>query len=203
MNSLYFLIEGGKALDLVKEHIAEKKAVRTAVREMAAELGIEQGVTCRLGGNLLGAIFHGTCHPDFTKPNRKGHSFPKKNTEWEKRFAAAPRHNPVTEVIADAMNIPCTLEYTSGTSHGWRHIGYPLSECGFLYLSENGPYAMWIPDVQAEVSAMEADGYAVAEPAKSFVPAFDGCRRIEKEEWEFLVAQHKLEQKRAAMEQTA
>lgn len=203
MSNLYFLIESGKALDLVKAQIAEKKAVRSAVRKLASELGIEEGVTSILHGNLIGVVFRGEKHPDFTKPNRKGHSYPKKHSEWAKRFADAPRHKADTEVISEGLCIPCSLEFTKGSAHGWQGIGSALQECGFLYLSEDGPYAMWIPDVQAEVSALEADGYAVAEPAKSFEPEFDGCRRIEREEWEIMVAQHRLEKKRVAQEKAA
>ena len=203
MSNLIFMIEGGKALELVKSHIAERITTRAAIRKMATELGITDAVTDILTGNLQGVIFPGERHPDFKAPNRKGVSYPKKNSEWGKRFNAAPRYQPPASVIHDAMGVPCSLEYTEGQSHGWTSIGSPLQECGFLYISENGPYAMWIPDVPAEVAAMEADGKTVAEPAKSFVPEFDGCRRIEKEEWEILAAQHKLEQKRAKQEPTA
>ncbi|MGC5808004.1 hypothetical protein [Ralstonia pseudosolanacearum] len=53
------------------------------------------------------------------------------------------------------------------------------------------------PDVPGAVARDEAKGYAVAEPAKSFKLEFEGCRRIEQEEWDILVAQHKLEEKTA------
>lgn len=61
-SNILFMIEGGKALELVKAHIANKKTVRTAVPEMATELGIEVGVTSRLNGNLIGVVFPGDRH---------------------------------------------------------------------------------------------------------------------------------------------
>ncbi|WP_150622366.1 hypothetical protein [Pandoraea horticolens] len=51
-----------------------------------------------------------------------------------------------------------------------------------------------IPEVVADI---EARGYTVEEPTKSFALSFEGCRRLEDEAWEILVAQHKLAEKRA------
>lgn len=200
MSPLIFMIEGGKALELVKAHIAERKTVRAAVQAIAKELGIQDGVTSSLEGHLLGVRFPGERHPDFKAPDRKGVCYPKKNSEWEKRFAAAPRYQHPPTVISRAFGVPLSLHYKDGTGEGWTLIGNGFNECGFLYLSEHGPYAMWIPNVPEEVKHMEAEGKTVEEPAKSFVPEFEGCRRIEKEEWDILVAQHKLAEKKKAVE---
>lgn len=200
--NLIFMIEGGKALELVKQHIADRKQVREANLAMCEELGVENIVTDRFTGNLKAVVFPGDRHPDFKVPDRNGACYPKKNTEWAKRLADAPRYRMPTEIIHDELGVPCSLSYTGKDGgRGWSCIGSMMQECGFLYLSENGPYAMWIPNVPAEVALMEEDGKnMVDEPARSFVPEFEGCRRIEKEEWELLVAQHKLQQKRKQAE---
>ncbi|WP_081556944.1 hypothetical protein [Chromobacterium haemolyticum] len=200
MNDLYFMIEGGAVLELIKAHIAKRKLVQAAVQEMAKELGVEGGVTNRLEGNLLGVIFPGDRHPDFKAPDRNGVCYPKKNSEWAKRLAAAPRYQPASIVISDALGVPTDLHYTSQNCYGSTGIGHPFQECGFLYLSESGPFAMWIPDVPGEVALMEAEGKTVKDPAKSFVPEFDGCRRIDREEWDFVVAQYQLQKKRKQAE---
>ncbi|KGV86540.1 hypothetical protein X879_1953 [Burkholderia pseudomallei MSHR3951] len=191
-----FMIEGGRALELVKNHVAEAKRVRARVRALALELGVEQIWTDRETGVLRSVRFPGKVHPDFTKPTKNG-SHPKKGTEWAKRFDEQKGYECPSYVIADALGIPLEIRYGNTGGHGFRCIGLPFSACGFAYLGEAGPYVMWVPDVPAEVAASEKGGYTVAEPAKSFKLEFDGCRRIEDEEWDILVAQHNLAKKKA------
>lgn len=195
--SVIFMIESGRALELVKQHIAEKTRVREEVFALAKEIGVERICTSRVNGVLRGVEFNGEVYPQFTKP-KKGISYPKKGTEWAKRFAAQKGYKDPSTVISEAFEIPLGIHYgKAGAGTGWRMIGNPLNECGFLYLGPDGPYAMWVPNVHAEVAKDEANGYAVAEPAKSFNLEFEGCRRIEDEEWDILVAQHKLDEKKA------
>lgn len=204
-----FLIESGPALDLVQRHIAERVRVKDEVNVLATELGAERISADRLTGVLLGVVFKDKIHPDFTKPRRvDGASFPKKKTAWAKRFAAQTGHENQTEAISRLFNIPLSLNYSNGQgSEGVSMIGSPFQECGFLYLGKEGPYAMWVPDVPAYVAEYEKKrdcldeskvGYTVEEPAKSFKLEFDGCRRMLNEEWELMVAQHNLNQKRRA-----
>lgn len=198
MESAIFMIEGGKALEMVKEHIAERLRVNKVVKSLAEELGRVDVYANRSNGVLSGVCFKGNPHPDFTKARgREGVSYPKKGTEWAKRFNAQVGFREVTEWISDEFGVPCCIRFKGEHGHGSSMIGSPFNECGFLYLSENGPFAMWTPDVPAEVAKVVADGYEVEEPAKSFVLEFDGCRRIQKEEWEILVLKHKLESRKA------
>ena len=193
---LIFMIEGGKALDLVKHHIAERQRVSAANRALIGDLQIDEYWVSRHDGTLSAVSFKGDTHPQFTKPTKHG-SRPKKGSEWARRFAEQNGYSNPSDVIAEAFSIPLSISYGVGTGDGWRRIGFPFSECGFLYLSSDGPYAMWIPDVAAEVRADHDRGHTVAEPARSFTPHFDGCRHIEQEEWDILVAQHKLAKKRS------
>lgn len=195
-----FMIKGGKALELVKQHISERQRVARERSDLARELGVEDVYISNMDGVLLGVRFKGAVHPDFKKPDRKGISHPKARTAWKERFDAQKGFPRPTTVIAEAFDIPLSLQYghTEGDGHGWRSIGNRFNECGFLYLSVDGPYAMWVPDVPQEVTEAEARGLTIAEPAKSFRLEFDGCKRIEKEEWDILVAQHNLAKKRAA-----
>jgi hypothetical protein len=193
---LIFMIESGKALELVKHHISERKRVSTANRDLIGDLQVDQYWTDLSDGTLRAISFKDAAHPDFTKPTKHG-SWPKKATEWAKRFAGQKGYDDPSCVIAEAFSVPLSIGYRTGAGHGSRLLAVPFTECGFLYLSKDGPYAMWIPDVPGEVKADLAKGYAVEEPALSFIPVFEGCRRIEKEEWDILVAQHKLAEKRA------
>lgn len=197
MSHILFMIEGGQPLELVKQFIASKIEVNAANKKAAQEIGAEKISIDRMFGNLLGVAFRGERHPDFKVPKRNGICFPKKGSEWEKRFAELPRHEHQSSVISKALKIPLSISYGKESSNGWRHIGSPLNECGFLWLSYEGPYAMWIPDVPAEVAICEADGYVVGPREKQFKPEFDGCRRIYQEEWDILIAQQALAKKRA------
>lgn len=194
-----FMIEGGKALELVKHFVKDVRRVRNATIALSKEAGAERFMISSSSGVLTGVDFGGNAHhPDFKAPDRRGVCFPKKKSEWAERFRKQIGHDSASTVISRAFDIPLSLSYGKEEPlEGWRHIGYPLDECGFLYASEKGPFAMYVVDVPAEVAALKKQGYKVGEPAASFKMEFDGCRRIEKEEWDILVAQHKLAQRRA------
>lgn len=203
MKSKLFMIEGGPALELVKAHIEEVLRVDREVIALAKELGVERVYRSHDDGTLLQVIFPGKTVPEgWTKPDKKGLSHPKKGTEWAKRFAAQKGHASVSQLIANTFEVPTWVEYTGipGTANegnwGSTCIGRPLNECGFGYMSKEGPYCLWVPDVAAEVTAIEARGYLAKAPAKGFKLEVPGLREIEDEEWDVLVAQHKLEKKR-------
>lgn len=198
--TLIFLIEGGKALELVKAHIAARLATEQEIRAICTELGVSEYTTNPINGHLVGVVFPAERHPDFKVPTRRGVSYPKKGSEWEKRLQAHKGYPAQTSIIQEQLGVPCTIEWEDATGHGWQHIGNCLNECGFLYLGTDGPYGMWIPNIPAEVAKIEAEGRVVVNAAKTFKPELEGCRLIEREEWEILVAQHKLEQKRKKQE---
>ena len=196
--SAIFLIESGKALDMVKEHIADRLRVRSEVEALMKEIGVEGGSVDRRSGVLLGVVFAGDVHNEFTKPKKRyGTSYPKKKTAWAARFAGQKGYKNQSDWIAEEFNIPLSVGYKCDGGEGFSCIGNVFAECGFLYLSESGPYAMWTPDVPAAVSDFVEQGRVVNEPAASFKLEFDGCRRIEKEEWEILVLQENLKKKQA------
>ncbi|MEG1454884.1 MAG: hypothetical protein RSC66_04850, partial [Comamonas sp.] len=184
------------------QQIAEAARVRGETQALAQELGITDGSLCRRTGILYGVIFPGDVHPDFLKPkarSRNRTSYPKKGSDWAKRLAAQRGTPDASILISTEFEIPLSISYTTDSGSGWSHIGSMLTECGFLWLGEDGPYAMWAPDVPALVAEGQARGQIIAEPAASFSFNIEGARRIEKEEWEILVLQHELaEKKRAA-----
>jgi len=200
MKYVYYVIYGGSALELVKQHIADVQRVRAETTALAKEIGVERYRVTDSNGVITSVDFgNGPHHPDFKKPNKYGSS-PKKGTGWYLRFQGQKGYESSSSPISETFSVPLTIAYGKEGSKGWRRIGYPFDECGFMYLSADGPYGMYCVDVEAEVSADREKGYEVDEPAASFKMSFDGARRIEKEEWEILVAQHKLEKKRAGQE---
>lgn len=197
----FFLIESGRPLELVREQIAETARVRKQTQELAAELGITNGSLCRRTGVLLGVVFDGSVHPEFAKPKSRGRSrssYPKKGSDWAKRFAAQKGTPNASELISTEFCIPLSISYSTEGGSGWSCIGTPLNECGFLWLGEDGPFAMWTPDVPALVEARKASGQTVEEPAASYAFNIEGCKRIEKQEWEILVLQAEIAEKKAA-----
>lgn len=197
-----FMIESGRPLEMIKQHIAERQRVRKDVYGLARELGVTEIQTDRTNGVLRAVRFPGAIHPEFTKPKgRDSSSYPKKGTEWGKRLAAQVGYRDSAEWISSEFGIPLNVSYkTDDGDWGSTCIGSMLNECGFLFLSEEGPFAMWTPDVPAYVAEYSGNGRTADEPAASFQLEFGGCRRIEPEEWELLVLQDKLAKKQALKE---
>lgn len=191
----YFMIEGGRALELVKQYIKDVRRVRNESIALSKELGAERFAINPSSGVLTHVDFGDKARPsDFCLSDKLG-SRPKKGTEWARRFAAQKGHENDASLIAREFNIPLSLSYGKTELTGWRALGYPLSECGFLYPSGSGPFAMYVVDVPAEVAATKKNGYKVGAPAASFKMEFDGARRIHKEEWDIVVATHALKKK--------
>lgn len=200
MSSVIYLIEGGKALQLVKRHIEEVKRVRAEVRLIADELGITEGQTNPFTGVLASVVFKRGAVPEgWTKPDRKhGVSYPKKGTPMAARFAAQVGYPEPAKVISYELGIPVDVDYSRGNGvQGSKCIGdNPFRPCGWLYCSGEGPFALFAPDVVSEVKALTEKGYTVEGGAASFTGLIDGCRQIEDEEWDIVVAQHALQAKR-------
>ena len=182
MEDAIFLIEGGKALELVRTHFAEWMRVRKQSQDLARELGVDHVWTNKEDGVVIAVEFKGEVPPDFTGRGRHG-SRPKRGTEWAKRFAAQVGYRNPSALLMEGLGIPCFISYGYKKGHGTRRLGLPFSECGFQWVGERGPYSMWMPDVVAEVRAELAAGRTVEEPAASFRMEFDGCRRITEDEW--------------------
>lgn len=198
MDKLIFLIERGKPLALVKRHIAERERVRENNIALCKALGVTKAAFRRTDGTLDGVVFKDNrhAHADWKKPDRRGVSYPKKGSEWAKRLAAQVGYADPAIEIAEAFHIPTHLEFGDAGSRGWKRIGSPLHECGYLFLSPEGPYALWIPDVPEEIAKVEQQGDKVRYP-KSFKPEIDGCRCILQEEWDLMVAEHNLSARQA------
>jgi hypothetical protein len=198
-----FMIEGGVALDLIQDHIAEKQVIADKIRELADEFCTTRVATSKFDGSLIGLhLDPSKPRPkDFTAPDVNGVSRPRSKSETAKRLRAIGGYKNPSESIAATLGIPTQLSYSKkGKFHGSRLIGHPAAPCGFLYISSNGPFAMWTPDVEMEVAAAESSekGVVVSGPAKSFRMDIDGCRRLEIEEWEIIVRTHALIRKQAA-----
>jgi len=213
-NYAFFLVEADPALALVKQHIADRQRVRGSVADLAKELGVSTGTTDRDSYHMVSVNFPGERHPDFTKPDRKGRSWPKKGTAWARRFAEQPRATPSSDLIRKAFDPVDSLRWTQGDSQGWHCIGNPFAPSTFLYTGPDGPYVMLVPDLPLAIKELEAEGKKVEIPDNVLAhpqgpaghPAwnmiFPGCRRIDPEEWDILVAQEKLARRRSGDEVT-
>ncbi|HBF32696.1 hypothetical protein [Rhizobium sp.] len=198
--SLYFAVTGGAALDLCKAHIAACKKSHQRNCAIATELGASKWQEAFIDGAICAVVFDGKGHPDFKTPNKHGGCAPKKNTEWHRKFLENRGYDKSGAGIAKTLGIPTYIDYTMEGGEGWQAIGGAFSTgVGFLWLSDDGPFALYTPDIAAIVAEHESRGHVVGDPAKSFKPVFDGAQPIEKEEWEILVLQQKLAEKRAAL----
>jgi hypothetical protein len=192
-----FLIEGGKALEVIKQHIQETLRVHRDIKVLCDELGVEDICTDRTSGVLTRVVFKDKVHKDFTVRDGRSTSRPKNGTEWCKRFDAQKGYRHCSAVIEEQLKVVSRLNViTAHGSESWRHLGNLFYPSGFLYMSPDGPYAMYMPDLPRECEAIEAQGETILNlPTREL--QFEGCKRIEKEEWEIMVLQHKLAEKKA------
>lgn len=197
MDNAIYLIESGKPLALVKHQIAEEQRVRTEVCALLTELGTNLATTDPFTGILTLVTFPGDPPDGWTKPGRKYQtSYPKKGTEWYKRFKAQVGHPVASSCIAYALGVPTHIAYTTGGGSGYSRIGNPFKPCGFAYPAAEGPFALWIPDVAAYVKEAQEAGKTITNTeALEWTGEIPGARRIEPEEWDILVATHKLKNK--------
>lgn len=195
MTNALYMIEGDPALSAVRAFIADRQRVVREINALASSFGASQYWFDRESGVLRSLAFEGDPHPDFKKPDRHGRCFPKRNSAASATFRAQRGHASAVQLVADLFSVPLSLQYTTEGGWGSTHIGNFLAEAGFLYFGPEGPYALWIPDVAAEVARMQSEGKTVT--TATFDMELPGCRRIESEEWDILVARHRLEAKRA------
>lgn len=202
MENLMFMIEGpGPAMDLVKKHIDEVIKSRLSASRILKTFGLNSKnctVYTDQGGLVLGVITSVKLGPDWKKPDRRGVQYPKINSETAKILAKQKGYQSPETLIARTLKVPLSLQYKTKNGSGSTIIGSPLNAAGFLYTSKDGPYAMWIPDVHAHIADLEKRTKGkVTDIARNFKPEFEGCRLIEPEEWDIIVAQHKLAEKKA------
>ena len=187
-----FLVEGGKALELVKAHLEEVLRVRKQSQDLVREMdGVTTVWTDKTNGIVKAVEFPGERHPDFKKPTENTGSKPKKGTQWAQKFAAQVGYKNPADIIMEAFRIPGVLQYSGKRGgKGSCLAGIPGQEAEFLYLGENGPFAMVLPDIEAQVAQRVAEGETVEEPARSFKMSFEGCRRVSDEQWHEMVTEH-------------
>ena len=191
-NDALYIIEADPMLSSVKAYIEDRCTVFEKSRELAEQYGADRVSRDRRDGRLLGMTFpHGQHHADFTKPKgRHGLCFPKKGTAAAKAFSDQIGHVNAEALIVATFGIPLSLKYSDAETEGWCCIGRMLTACGFMYFGIDGPYALWIPNVPAHIKQKADQGFQVV--PSGFDMNLPGCRRILHEEWELLVAQHKL-----------
>ena len=194
---LYFVIESpGKAMDLIKEFIAERLQVIERSHVLVKEIGGEKAQYTRDGesGKVTGIVFDGAPPADWTKPNKRGISFPKKKSPWLKRLNEQVGHRTANELIKNTFGIPTFMKCTKPDgSKSWKEIGHWFHPCSFAYSSGEPPlYLMVIPNHAFYIAQAEAEGWTVPDDVKAFRPEFDGCRQITSTDWDIMVMmQHK------------
>lgn len=196
IHNLYFLVESGKAREIAEKHIQQLIDVRNSNIEYLNQFpNCIRLVEDNFNKQLCGLVFEGEIPKGFRKPNRRGISFPKKGSKWEKEMKALPKCDRVSEIIRKAFNIPISMDYESsnGTTVGGMMIGHPFLPCGVFFNDAlSGDMAIYIPDVQKYVAKEKATGAKVKEPANSYIPIIDGARQITEDEWELLCLQRKV-----------
>lgn len=209
---LYFLIEGtGRAKELVTQYIAERAAAVQAINTFAKKVGASAYQTERETLRLAGLTFDGPVPQGWKSiggTSRRGgaQSFsPRKGSAEHAEMQSLPTLSLTPEKVAQALGIPTMIDYVDakGAYAGGVILSLSGDECGFAYPTASGPFLLWIPDVEKAVESCEktlpsiAPHLSVSPDIKNFRPEFEGCRKILREEWDVIVAQHALQSAQA------
>lgn len=188
---LYFEVLSGEALALVNRHVADRGRVERENREICTKYGAEKYFVSPLDGAII-ALEWNVAHPDFTKPNSKGYSRPKRGTKAADDFASVKGYDAMCRDIEKALGIVTGIEYEgNGTIKGSALIGYSFKRTHVLYPAKEGPYCIVFADPRPTIADHEARGYTVL---TKFKPELPGCRLITQEEWELALAQYAVGQ---------
>lgn len=199
IKNLYFLVESGQMLDLAKRIADNFQAVHEANLAYVRGVGGVAFQASSWDGRVYAVKFEGEAPAGFKKPNKRGCCEPKKGSKYAADMAELPVHMDVSREISRLLNVPTDLHYSQkGKWSGVTSLGHPFFPCGILWFKLDGPYCIYIPDVQHYVREKEETGSTVDEPAKSFKPEFEGLRQILKEEWDLMKARHKADQEKQA-----
>lgn len=213
-----YLIESGPMLELIKHHLNERTRVTAVNLEILRKLGLDPEKV-QLWRHIYNGSLTGVQIPkslkmpkvfvqeNWTKPDSKGRRRPKKGTEEYKAFYSEDAlFTPAETLIVKALNVPTSIGYKTrgGTrsGEGWSMIGRMMSACGFLWMDrDNGPYAMWLPDVEAAVEDLKkahkgVKSFEVIGGADVWQLDTTGIKPLLQEEWDLMVAQKNLEEAR-------
>lgn len=189
---LYFLIEGGQMLHLVRCHIQARIDQNERNAEFAKRFGAEEWSEYYLDGTVARVVLPEP-RDDFIKPDSDGRSRPKKTSPHWKEWNEQIGTDRTGSTLAKTLGIPSVIEYKreSDGVEGLGSISRSMGAgCGFLYLGVEGPYCFYMPDIAERVRYYTDQGYTVD---ISYPTEFDGARPILKEEWELIVAQHAVD----------
>lgn len=195
-NDVYFMVEGGKTLEAARAYVSERLALIERNASLLDELGASRHFRA-LDGTVGGIECYGEPPEGFVKPKSNGYTRPKKGSKWDERFKSQVGMS--SHYVSQSLKIPMSISYEKSDSSGSSVIGRGFHDAaGFLFLSKEGPFCLYCLDIPALVKSYEDDGWTVLPPCKGFEMRFDGARQILKEEWEMLVASHKLDKAKAA-----
>lgn len=190
----YYLIESGPLLDAVKECIEMKAKTREATIRFCERIGVEK-YRAGFRGTPISFIFPGRVIKGFTQRDRHGNSHPKKDGPYYEEWRNIPEHQNSTSVIQSITGIPLFYSYTTTIGNGSSAIG-DIFPCGFLYLSAEGPYVMYVPDIAKyfEEFKEQTPDAVIKDDADKWQINVEGITEISQAHWELMVAQHKVEQ---------
>ena len=190
---------------------AERTVAVQAINDFSKKVGASAYQTERGTLRLVGMTFDGPAPQGWKSiggTSRRGgkQSFaPRKGSVERMAMRALPIISNNPGKIAEALGIPTMIDYVDakGAYAGGVVLALPGDECGFAYPATSGPFLLWIPDVEKAVESCEktlpniAPHLSVSPDIKSYRPEFEGCRKILREEWGVIVAQHALQSAQA------
>lgn len=201
-DTLYFLVESGKAREVTEKYIKQYICVMDANHEYIRQFpDVTQYSHNNCSGRINGVIFPNEIPKGFLKADKRGVSYPRSNSKWAKEIAELPKCQDANLLIAHEFSIPLDIKWKNNQGgYGSGSIGNILYACGVMFNDGlDGDIAIWIPDVPKYVERYKNSSFYAAggiveveEPANSFVPNIEGARQISKKEWELLCLQREV-----------
>ncbi len=203
MTDNYYVIESGQVLDLIKQHISERHAAVKEAHQLMKELGVETAgyYDDIFDGKLVALNVEEKPNKEFNKPKRRNGGWycsPKAGTEWHTRFKQQKGYDKRCVRLSEHLKLPTGYSFadeTGKTVACGTLASRIIQNCGFLYLSNNGPFAMWVENLTERLEKLKKQypDLTLSEPSEPISMEFEGCRPILKEEWDLMVAQHNVE----------
>ena len=203
MNAVkYYLITDGPLLSAVKTSIKMKRELLESAHAFKDERGAKSFFLSHVEPAVKGLLFDkGVKLPaDWKKPDERNFSEPYKKSEEMRLMNSLPKGQNDRDVIYEITGIPQEFEYKKGKPEsraydwGYARAGIPLNEHGFLYLSDDGPYCLWITDLKKVIQDEYLDrGYSVSENVLKWEMNVEGITEISQEKWESIAGAHKSE----------
>lgn len=199
----YYLIKSGEVKKRAEEHRKTYIRLMDELWKVVESFGCTEARIDRRMMLIEGLRFKGDVPLGWTKPKRRGVSYPKRGTlgaSTKKFFTPSGSYcvetHPELQSFEKWLGCPfhCAWKSKDGKSSGSYHLGRLFSDGVVFWYDPQGPMMLELPDVARAKKDAEEQGRIVENKVLDWVPP-KGLKEILKEEWDLMAAKHKHREK--------